>query len=78
MITKKDGSFVTGKVLDEQRWGDDHVLLAPSTSAQTVDVAEAEVQDIKASPISPMPPALINRLNENELRDLMGYLMSLK
>ena len=77
MITKKDGSFITGKVLDKQN-GVMTIAISPFDFSQTVDVAEADVQDIKASPISPMPPALINRLNENELRDLMGYLMSLK
>ena len=27
------------------------------------------------SPVSPMPPALINRLNPDELKDLLAYLL---
>ena len=77
LITKKDGSFVTGKVLDEKD-GNLIVAISPFDFSQTTEIAKAEVKDIKPSPISPMPPALINRLNEKELKDLMGYLMSLK
>ncbi len=77
LITKKDGSFVTGKVLDE-RDGTLIVAVSPYDFSQTVKVPRSEVTEIKASPVSPMPPALINRLNEKELVDLMGYLMSLK
>ena len=68
---------MTGKVLDKQN-GVLTVAISPFDFSQTVEVATADVQEIKASPVSPMPPALINRLNEKELRDLMGYLMSLK
>lgn len=77
LITKKDGSFVSGKVLDEKD-GNLIVAISPFDFSQTTQIAKTEVKDIKPSPISPMPPALINRLNEKELTDLMGYLMSLK
>lgn len=77
LITKKDGSFVTGKVLDEKD-GKLIVAISPFDFSQTTEIAKAEVKDITPSPVSPMPPALINRLNEKELKDLMGYLMSLK
>ena len=77
LITKNDGSFVTGKVLDEKD-GKLIVGISPFDFSQTTEIAKAEVKEIKPSPVSPMPPALINRLNEKELKDLMGYLMSLK
>lgn len=77
IISKTDGSFVTGKVLDEK---DAELIVAtsPFDFSQTVVVREDHIKSMKPSPISPMPPALINRLNEKELRDLMAYLMSLK
>jgi len=77
LITKKDGSFVTGKVLDEKD-GELIVAISPFDFNQRMNVAKTEVKEIKPSPVSPMPPALINRLNEQELSDLMAYLMSLK
>ena len=77
VITKKDGSFVTGKVVGEKD-GVLSVAFSPFDFSQTMDLSKDEVKSIKPSPVSPMPPALINRLNEKELRDLMGYLMSLR
>ena len=77
IIKKKDGSLVIGKVLSEKDG-----FLTVGTSAYdfgvTVQVKMDDVESIKASPVSPMPAALINRLNKQELTDLMGYLMSLK
>ena len=34
------------------------------------------VKSVTASPVSQMPPGLINALNENELADLVAYLLS--
>ncbi|MGB2560723.1 MAG: c-type cytochrome, partial [Akkermansiaceae bacterium] len=77
VITKTDGSFVTGKVVNEHN-GVLEVAISPFDFSQTMELPEDQVKSIKPSPVSPMPPALINRLNEKELRDLMGYLMTLK
>ena len=41
----------------------------------TVEVQRSDVKSVEPSAISPMPPGLINRLNEKELRDLLGYLL---
>jgi len=41
-----------------------------------VKVAKADVKSVTASPVSQMPPGLINSLNENELADLVAYLLS--
>lgn len=77
LIRKRDGSFLTGKILDEK----DAVLIVANNAfdfSKTVEVAEVDVKSITPSPVSPMPPGLINRLNEQELKDLMAYLLSLK
>ncbi|MFK7911254.1 MAG: c-type cytochrome [Akkermansiaceae bacterium] len=77
IISKKDGSFITGKILAEK----DRIYIVatnPFDLSHTVEVKVGDVKNIKPSPASPMPPALINRLNKKELTDLMGYLMSLK
>ncbi|NNJ87462.1 MAG: c-type cytochrome [Akkermansiaceae bacterium] len=77
MINKKDGSFATGKIVGKKD-GFYIVATSPFDMSKTIEIAEGDVKNIKPSPVSPMPPALINRLNKKELTDLMGYLMSLK
>jgi putative heme-binding domain-containing protein len=74
LITKPDGSQVTGKILDEK---DEHWILAinPFDFTQTVEIERSQIKEKKLSPVSPMPPGLINSLNGEELRDLLGYLM---
>ena len=77
VISKKDGSTVVGKILQEK----DGVLIVANNAfdfEKTVEVNEVDKESIKTSPVSPMPPALINRLNEKEVKDLMAYLLSLK
>ena len=39
-------------------------------------VSLSEVMNREKSAISPMPPGLLNRLNEQEIVDLMGYIQS--
>ena len=74
LITKTAGSQVTGKMLDEK---DDHWIVAinPFDFGQTVEIERNQIKERKPSPVSPMPPALINSLNPDELKDLLAYLM---
>jgi putative heme-binding domain-containing protein len=76
-IEKNDGSSVVAKVLDEK---DGKLIIAmnPFDMQQTSEIAKADVKSIKPSATSPMPPALINRLNEEELKDLLAYLLGKK
>jgi putative heme-binding domain-containing protein len=73
LITRKDGTELTGKILGEkdEKW---IIATSPFDFSQTVEIERNEIQSIKPSPISPMPPALINRLNPEELKDLLAYL----
>lgn len=74
LITKKDGSAVYGKVLDEK-----DLILIVATSAmdltQTIEIERGEVESIEPSAISPMPPGLITALSEKELRDMLAWLL---
>jgi len=74
LITKKDGSVVMGKTLTEK---DDVLIVATNAFdfADTVEVPRSEIKSMEPSAVSPMPPGLINRLNEEELRDLLGFLL---
>ena len=75
MIRKKNGSIVSGRIMDEKD-GKLHLatnLLEPETL--TV-VARSEIDAMRPSKVSPMPEKLVNTLNRNELLDLMAYLLS--
>jgi putative heme-binding domain-containing protein len=74
LITRIDGSQVTGKLIDEK---DEHWIVAtsPFDFSQTVEIERGQIKDKTQSPVSPMPPGLINRLNPDELKDLLAYLL---
>lgn len=75
LITYKDGKQITGRILDEK---DDKWIIAtsPFDPSQTTEVERNEIKDMKPSPVSQMPPGLINRLNPDELKDLLAYLLA--
>jgi putative heme-binding domain-containing protein len=74
LITRIDGSQVTGKLIDEK---DEHWIVAtsPFDFSQTVEIERGQIKEKTQSPVSPMPPGLINRLNPEELKDLLAYLL---
>lgn len=74
MFLKHDGSTLVGKVLDER----DEILVIATNAfnfEETVNLSRSDIKEIKPSPVSPMPGALINQLNETELRDFLGFLL---
>ncbi|MBK1825469.1 family 16 glycoside hydrolase [Haloferula rosea] len=74
VLTKKDGTQVVGRIKEEKddRW---IVAVNPFNFDQTVEVERGDVVKMEASPVSPMPGGLINQLNEEELRDLLAYVL---
>ncbi|MEO5713833.1 MAG: c-type cytochrome [Luteolibacter sp.] len=74
LISRKDGSDISGKIIEEkdERW---IVATNPFDRSQTIEIERNDIKGMKPSPVSPMPPALINRLNPDELKDLLAYLL---
>ncbi len=74
LITRKDGTETTGKIIEEkdEKW---IIATSPFDLSQTVEIESNEIKGTKASPVSPMPPGLINRLNPDELKDLLAYML---
>lgn len=70
-----DGSSVVGRIQDED---DDNYYVSqnPYAPDETRTIAKSAVDRIKKSTVSMMPGRLINSLNEDELKDLMAFLMS--
>lgn len=77
VLTKKDGSSLFGFVVKGFH-GDTEVyeVMPALADAELVRVPIAEVQKVERSPLSPMPTDLVDRLSRDELRDLVGFLLS--
>jgi putative heme-binding domain-containing protein len=74
VVTTADGQTHTGTLVDE----DDRVLvLSPNALApELVRVEKRNIEERQLSPTSPMPAGLLRTLNEEEILDLLAYLLS--
>ena len=50
-------------------------IVLKDMAGQTTTVAHDEVESLEATPVSLMPPGLLNELTDAQLRDLFAYLM---
>lgn len=75
VFTMKDGSSILGRLTNED---ENTYFISQNPFAPDVirEVPKTEVLNTKYSYISVMYPGLINRLNEEELKDLIAYLMA--
>ena len=73
-ITTNDGKMTVGKILEEK---DEVLIIAnnPFDYAQKVEVKRSDIKENKLSDVSPMPAGMINRMNPEELKDLLAYLL---
>lgn len=74
-IEKKDGSLVIGRIVAEEN-GDLQVMMNPFAPGTLTTIPGVEVKERKTYAVSMMPPGLINTLNEEELLDLIAYILS--
>ena len=75
VFVMKDGSSILGRLTNENN---DTYFISQNPFAPEVirEIPKKDVASTKYSYISLMFPGLINRLNEDELKDLMAYLMA--
>ncbi len=73
VFTMKDGNSVLGRLVnqDDEKYQISQNPFSPQTLRE---LKKAEVTGTKTSKVSVMLPGLINRLNAEELRDLVAYL----
>lgn len=71
----KNGETLVGKVLSEDA-ENYHVSQNPFTPEVTVKVLKRNILSQQPAAVSMMLPGLINSLNEEELKDLMAYLIA--
>ncbi len=74
MVLLSDGQVLTGLVVEQE----DNTILIYSTDpkAAPARVQRSDIEELRPSPISQMPTALLNRLNPGEIRNLVAYIMS--
>jgi putative heme-binding domain-containing protein len=75
VIRTADEKTITGKIVNDAN-GKYTVVLDPEDSTKVVELKKEDVADVKPSNISLMPEKLVNGLNENEVLDLLAYMLS--
>lgn len=71
----KNGKSVLGKLMKDEG-GKYYISQNPFARDQLKEIDKNEVASTRLADVSIMPPALINNLNPERLRDLMAYLVS--
>lgn len=71
----KDGTSVLGRLNNEDADAY-YVAQNPYSPQELKKIAKKDVSEIKVSEVSIMPMGTLNPLNEEELRDLIAYLMA--
>ncbi|MCA9062779.1 MAG: c-type cytochrome, partial [Planctomycetaceae bacterium] len=74
-ILTVDGKTITGRVVSEN---DEQVsvLTDPEDSTKIVDIRKKDIDELIPSTVSLMPVGLLKPLNEDEVLDLLAYLLS--
>lgn len=75
LIETKDGQIVSGRTVSESD-GSLIVVTNPEDSTKTVEVRRDNVEAMQPSPVSLMPDGLLKPLNQDEVLDLLAYLLS--
>ncbi|MEO0334590.1 MAG: hypothetical protein AAF223_23450, partial [Bacteroidota bacterium] len=71
----KDGTVVSGRIMNMKQdvyWVNTDMMKPSVTTSVKVDTIES----IEPSPISMMPPGLINSMSEEDILDLLAYFIS--
>ena len=77
IITRKDGSTVTGRVaFDDFRKSLLSIASNPFAPDDLTEVSKTDIESFEESPVSPMPPALLDTLSKDEILDLLVWMES--
>ena len=72
-----DGTVRMGRVIDP---GQEEITIIPDmmAPAATMTLPRTTIESMAMSPISQMPPGLIDSMNAQEVRDLLAFLLDSK
>lgn len=71
-VALNDGRILTGLIVEESA----NTLTLLDSNRQKTVVPRDQVEEIKSSPVSLMPEGLLDKLPENQIRDLFRYIQS--
>lgn len=74
-LEQSDGSLVVGRIISEEN-GKVNVMTNPFAPALLTTIESKQIRSRKDHKVSMMPPGLVNTLNEDEMKDLLAYLLS--
>lgn len=75
VLVLNDGTSVLGRVISEE--GDTYSISQnPYAPQELKEIPKNQVKEVKIAQVSTMPPGTLNVLNEEELKDLIAYLMA--
>ncbi len=74
-VITKDGATLVGKLMGEEN-GQILIATSPFDLTNLTSVSKDNVATTMPMQVSVMPPALINRLNQDEVLDLIAYLIA--
>jgi putative heme-binding domain-containing protein len=75
VINTAAGQNITGKVVSEVN-GKLTVVTDPEDSTKVAEIKKEDVVSLRASNLSLMPEKLLDQLNENEVLDMLAYMLS--
>jgi putative heme-binding domain-containing protein len=76
VITLKDGRVITGRVINFGFGGVGMSLVTDYLNGGRTDVQTTQIESVEQSKVSMMPPGLIDTLHEDEILDLVAYVLS--
>lgn len=68
-----DGKVLQGRIVEIN---DCYYIFSPDADAPPQVISKDNVEQIQLSPLSQMPVGLLDRLNSDEMKDLLAYLLS--
>ena len=71
----KDGSSIVGRLVNEED-GKYFVSQNPFMPQSLREIAKADVVSTKLSKVSLMLPGLLGRLNDDEIKDIIAYMIA--
>jgi putative heme-binding domain-containing protein len=74
-VVTKDGRVVTGRLVNQ---GDGEIMINTNMldPGANEDIKRSEIEELSLSSVSMMPTGLLNTLDEDEVLDLMAFLLS--
>ena len=72
MVLTDDGRVAAGFLFDQ----DKHIVVLRGADGQNITIGRKDIDEMVKQPKSLMPEGLLNKLSDQQVRDLMAYIRS--